>query len=269
MSVKCVDIINIMEELAPIKLAEAWDNPGLLAGNPEAEVKKILVALDATEEVINEAITIGADIIVTHHPVLFSAIKSVTTQNPIGIKLYKLIQNNIGVYSAHTNLDVAFGGTNDVLAEMAGLENIKVLSPTFTDENGKCFGIGRIGEVNKTTFLEFSERLKHKLDLDCLRVVGDLNKIIKTVGLCTGSGFEYMEEAYSLGADVYITADLRFHEAQKALDMGMCIIDATHYASENIIVPVICRHLNKRISEKNMSAEVFESKVDGQTFRHI
>lgn len=372
MSINYDEIMNIMEEISPIHLAENWDNCGLLVGNTNREIKKILVALDAVSSVIDEAIEKDVDLIITHHPFLFSGIKKVTSQTTLGINIYKLIQNNIGVYSAHTNLDVAFGGTNDIFAKMAGLTDICVLEETYyeklykiavfvpavhsdnvknamcnvgagylgnysnctfesvgkgafcplegakpfigtineiqyTDEvkietivsennlsqvikamlvahpyeevaydiyelfqKGVQYGIGRIGNLKKEiTFGEFSTALKTKLGLKTMRVVGDLNKSIKRVGLCTGSGFEYMEKAKKMGADVYITGDLKFHESQKAIDAGMCVIDATHYASENMIVPVLCEYIRNKMREKNKEVEIITSLVNGQPFQDI
>ena len=135
MSVKVKDIMGVMEEIAPRHLAEGWDNVGLAIGDPEKEVTKILVALDVIDPVVEEAKAIGAEMIVTHHPMLlFKKIESITTQNTLGKRIYNLIENGIAAFSAHTNLDIAKGGTNDVLAELAGLENLELLeerTPTY------------------------------------------------------------------------------------------------------------------------------------------
>lgn len=133
MSVKCFEIIDFMEKWAPSFLAESWDNPGLSVGSAKSNVKKILVALDAEEEVIDEASFLGADLIVTHHPFIFKGIKKINFDEAMGRKIYKLVKNNIGVFSAHTNLDIAFGGTNDVLAQMLKLKNIDILEETFKE----------------------------------------------------------------------------------------------------------------------------------------
>ncbi|MGE4214401.1 MAG: Nif3-like dinuclear metal center hexameric protein [Anaerotignaceae bacterium] len=262
---KCSDLINHLEEFAPISLAESWDNPGLIVGDTQSDIKKILVALDATEEVIDEAIAIGADIIITHHPMLFSAVKKITNQTPTGVRLRKLIKNNIAHFAMHTNLDIAFGGTNDELARISGLKEIEILRESC-EQNGQTNGLGRVGNLEKeTTFGDFARIIKNELKLNSLRVVGDTKKIIRRVGLCTGSGFEFMQDAVRKGADVFITADLRYHESQKALDEGICVIDVTHYASENIIVPVICKYLNGLES----GMEVIQSSVDGQVFKDL
>lgn len=373
MAVQCKELIEVMEALAPECLAESWDNVGLSVGDLQQEIRKILVALDVTEEVIEEAKSIGANLIVTHHPMLlFQKIKNIRKQTPLGRKLYTLIQNEIGVYSAHTNLDIAFGGTNDVLAELAGLEQIELLQHTSAEElkklvvyvpadqmeqvrqaiceaggghignyscctfgaegtgsflplegtnpfvgtqgnlekvkevrletivpeekldkviaamlqvhpyeevaydiyaveqKGKQYGIGRIGNLKEAvSFQQFAENLRAKLQLDHMRLVGPANQLVKRVGLCTGSGVEFMEKARQLGADVYLTGDIKFHEAQKALEMGLCVIDVTHYASENLIVPVLQKYLREKAKERDWDLEVVCSRVNGQTFWHI
>ena len=259
----CRELLVKLEELASVNLAEGWDNPGLLVGDEKADIKKVLVALDVTKEVINEAIDIGANVIITHHPLIFSGIKQVTTSNPVGEKICMLIKNNISHIAIHTNLDVAFGGTSDVLADIMGLRNVEILAPIKEIDSVK-YGIGRIGDLEETKFSEFAKKVKERLNLKTIKIVGEKNKVIKRVGLCSGSGIEFMKDALNKGADVYITADIRFHESQKALDMGICLIDATHYASENIVVPVISKFL-----AEIGGFEVAESFVDGQVFDYL
>lgn len=149
MSVKAVrvkDIMGVMEEIAPKKLAEGWDKPGLAIGDPEREVKKILVALDVIDPVVEEAKRIGADMIVTHHPMLlFRKIESITADTLLGKRIFNLIQNNIAAFSAHTNLDIAAGGTNDVLAELAGLKNIEILEETWAESLKKIVAYVPVG----------------------------------------------------------------------------------------------------------------------------
>jgi len=259
----CRELLVKLEEFAPVSLAEGWDNLGLIVGDEKADIKKVLVALDVTKEVVNEAIDIGANVIITHHPLIFSGIKQITTSMPVGEKICMLIKNNISHIAIHTNLDVVFGGTNDVLADIIGLKNIEVLAPTKEIDDVK-YGIGRIGDLEETRFSEFAEKVKKSLNLKAIKIVGEKNRVIKRVGLCSGSGIEFMKDAISKEADVYITSDIRFHESQKALDMGICLIDATHYASENIVVPVI----SKFLAEVG-GFEVAESFVDGQVFDYL
>ena len=266
---KCKDLINILEKKAPIYLAESWDNPGLLVGRRDKEIKKILVALDVTEEAIDEAIKLKADIIVTHHPLIFGSLKTVNDSTFTGRKVLRLIENGICHYAMHTNLDTAFGGTNDTLAEILGLENIEPLAVSC-EQNGLPNGLGRMGDLKEEMkFVDFAKLVKEKLNLECLSITGDKEKIVKRVGLCTGSGFEFIEEAQANGCDVYITADVKFHDAQKAVDMGMCLIDATHYGTENIIVPVLRKYIEEETQKAGFEVSVFESKADGQVFKFV
>lgn len=255
MSCKVKDVMDLMESIAPKELTESWDNVGLMIGEREQEVKKILVALDCTSEVIDEALDVGADMIVTHHPfILFQKIKSIKKGDVLGGKIYKLIQNNISVFSAHTNLDCADGGINDILAELFELKNVEKL-----DEES---GLGRIGELeNSMKFEGFANVIESKLNTKgLLRLMGDKDKEIKRVAVCGGSGASFVSMACGKGADAYITGDIKFHEAQDGIDMGMCIADATHYSTEVVVVPVLADRL------RSLEAEVVVSCVDGQVF---
>ena len=261
---KMSEITELFNGFAPEYLAESWDNPGLLVGEEKAEIKKILVALDATDEVVDEAVKIGADLIVTHHPMIFGSLKKINDTTNLGKKIIKLIRNNICVFAMHTNLDIAFGGVNDELAKILGLKNIGVLAESCM-QNDMPNGLGRYGDIEETTLEKFAKKVKEKLSLDGIRIVGENNRKIKRVGLCTGSGMEFMTDAVNLNCDVYITSDIKYHESQSAIENGIALIDATHYGSENIIVPVIKKFLN----ENAPSVEVVESCVNGQVFKTL
>lgn len=265
MSVKCKEIINRMNIFAEEKLAEEWDNCGLLIGDSEAQINKVLVALDAIPEVIDEAIEKNVDLIITHHPFIFKPIKLITNNTPLGKSIYKLIQNNIGVYSAHTNLDIAYGGTNDTLAQILELENISVLEKIYFSEEEK-YGMGRIGTTKKPlTLEEYALFVKDKLNLSSLRIVGEQKKLIKKVAITTGSGMSYLKSAIINKADLFITGDIKFHEAQEALNMGICLLDAGHYATEIIIVDVILEYLES-IQDENFQFNTIVSKINGEPF---
>lgn len=271
MSVKCKRIIEELNKLAPEHLAEDWDNVGLIIGDVEQEISKILIALDAIPEVIDEAIENKVDLIITHHPFIFQAIKTIRTDNSLGKSIYNLIKNNIAVYSAHTNLDIAYGGINDVLAQLLELDNICILSEFYSEEcsNEKKYGMGRVGTVKTTSTLdEYARFVKDKLGLSNIRIVGQPNLKVNRVALTTGSGISYIHEAVNKNADVYITGDVKFHDAQKALQSGIAIIDAGHYGTENIIVPVIKRYLQK-IQEQDTELDIILSKVNGDPFKAI
>lgn len=255
------DIIALTEKIAPPALAEGWDNVGLLAGDRNAEVKKILFALDATDAVIDEAIAINADMIITHHPLIFKGVNAVNTDTALGRRIIRLIKNNISVYSAHTNFDIAEGGTNSVLANLIGLENTEGLIPS-----GESF-LGKVGDLPQPmTLSALSKLLMTKLNAPALNVSGSADKEIKRVGLCTGSGAgrNLMLAAKNKGCDAYITGDVKYHDAQFAADLDIALIDATHYYTEAIAIPYLC----SRIAAE-CTAECVVTRTNGESFTTI
>lgn len=265
MAVTVGEICDLLERLAPEALAEEWDNVGLLVGRRGAEVGKILVALDVTGEVISEAVSAGAGMIVSHHPVIFKPVSSVNDETPQGRRLLELIENKIAVYSAHTNLDIAKGGTNDTLAEELGLLEIEGI---IFDDKGENY-IGRAGRLEQPMELRrLAGLVKEKLSLETARFVGNGSSIVGKAGICTGSGakYSYFRQVKDAGCDVYITGDISYHQAQEALDCGLCLIDATHYASEAVVVGRLCNYLKDGLGK---DIEIIHSKVDGQVFGNI
>lgn len=263
MYVKAKDVINYLEELAPKSLAEKWDNPGIMVGDSNMCVKKILFALDASEAVVDEAILLNADMIITHHPMIFKGTKSIDQSTALGRKIYKAIKNDIVIYSAHTNLDIAEGGTNTVLANTIGLSNIE---PLLDLENNTT--IGKVGELKQSvSFIDFINDFKVKLNAKYLAVNGDLQKQIKRIGLCTGkaSSAEYILAAKKKNCDLYITGDVGYHDAQVAEENEICLIDGTHYLTEVLVVPELCKYIKERLND----VECVCSTVNGQTINII
>lgn len=263
MSVKAIEIINLMREIAPENTCCSWDNVGIMAGDSNKEVNKVLIALDCTEGVIDEAINTQSDMIITHHPFIFKAIKNLDMSKPLSRKIYKVIKNNIVVYSAHTNLDMADFGTNYTLANLLELKDIEGLSPMGND-----LFMGKIGTLpNTMTFRELIDYVKEKLNANNLVVNGNMDTVIDKVGLCTGAGadYEFLDTAVSKGAKAYITGDVGYHDGQLAEDFGICVIDATHYLTEVIVVDTLYNVL----SDKFKNIEFLKSKVNGQTLNVV
>lgn len=254
-------MIEELNNLAPEALAMEWDNIGLQLGSLDNNVSRILLALDATSKVVEEAIEAKCDMIITHHPMIFSPLKNITTDTPKGSKIYQLIKNDINLYVMHTNFDTAFGGTNDVLAEAIDLSNIEVISP---DEKG--MGIGRIGQTPKTSIKKLAKLLKEKLGLSHVRIVGELDQEIENVAICTGSGMGFIKDVIGK-ADVFITGDVKFHEAQDARDLGIGIIDVGHYGSENIAMPKIKAYLEQFSAQHHI--DMIISKINEDPFTTI
>lgn len=261
MLVKCSDIIEAMEKYAPARFAEDWDNVGLMCGESNKAVKKVMLALDVNDAVADEAVNKGVQLIVTHHPLIFKAVRNITDKTPLGRRLIKLIKNDIAVFSAHTNLDIADGGTNDTLAGMLGLCNTEGLE-VMPDGSA----MGRIGDLaEEMTFGELSERVKALLGADRLSVCGGLQRRVSRVGICTGKGAEFMSAAAAKGADVYITGDFGYHDGQTAEELGLCVIDGTHYLTEVIVLEPLYKYLKSSFD----SLEVIISEVSGQTMHII
>ncbi|MGE5329674.1 MAG: Nif3-like dinuclear metal center hexameric protein [Deltaproteobacteria bacterium] len=348
MSSKCGNIIQYMEQVAPGKLSQNWDNTGLLIGDAEQKVKKVLVSLDVTPDIADEAIAIGADMIVAHHPLIFKPLNNIRRDNPLGKLLYRLIQHNVNVFCAHTNLDSAGGGVNHTLAEMFELKDVQVLEASYNEGYKKiavfvpveyvdrvreavaAAGAGWLGNYSDCSFMaqgigtfkplegsnpvkgsigelekveEFKleaivpedkvdkvieamieahpyeevaydvynienknaeygfarmGKLQEKIDLVSLaaiakktlgikkvRFIGDANKIVENVIVSSGAYYDIARIAKMKGADVIITGDLKYHDARKILDYGLCAIDAGHFGTENVIVPVIANYLSQ------------------------
>jgi dinuclear metal center YbgI/SA1388 family protein len=206
--------------------------------------------------------------------VIFKPVAKINDDTPLGDTLLKLAEHQICVYAAHTNLDIAHGGTNDTLAERLGLLAVVPMLPAegaVLSEGAPA--IGRRGVLPRTLPLAaFAELVKEKIGLDAVRFVGGADQPVKTVGLSTGAGSseQNFREAIAAGCDVFITGDIRFHEAQAALSLGLALIDATHYASENLIVDQICGYVRQALhaTGADHAVAVAPSAVNGQVFKH-
>lgn len=364
---KLNDLIKKIENKYPLNLAYDWDNVGLLVGDFDSEIKKILVSLEANEKVIEEAIENNVDLIITHHPFIFKKMNKINTKDLKGRLIHKLIKNDIALYSMHTNFDIAFDGLNDYFMEVMGFEDCKILDitnretlyklavyapvtheavvrqalgesgagyignysnctfnsqgiGTFKPEDnsnpfigekgkieeveevkietivpssilektiskmikahpyeevaydvyklenkGKSVGLGRYSTLKEEMDLEsLCKKIKLKLNMDHIRVVGELNTKIKKVAVVTGAGSDMVSLAKSKNCDVIITGDVKYHEAQDALDMNMCIVDCGHFDTENIFKDVM-----KRFLDTFESVEILSSEINLNPFKII
>ena len=365
-------IAAYMEELAPPAWAESWDNVGLQVGAPDRPVQRVLVALELTGGVVEEAIAGQAGLIVVHHPAIFKPWKALRFDTPAGRRIERLVQAGIGLYAAHTNLDQAAGGTNDTLAASAGLTDHQVLfkvgeekylklvvfvprghedavrdalaqagaghignyshctfqapgtgtflplegTNPFIGQQGKLEyadelrletivpesrlrkavhamlgahpyeevaydvypvanpgperGHGRIGKLAEPVTLgALAERMKQQLGLTGLAMVGDPDKLVTTVAVGAGSGGMLIPHASRRGADVLITGDVKYHDAQDAADAGLAVIDVGHYNSEVIVVKPLAQYLRQRAAEDGLTVEIVEAQAGRDPFRFI
>lgn len=353
------ELIKVIEGKYPTNLAYDWDNVGLLVGDWDSEINKVLVSIEANEKLIEEAIENDIDLIVTHHPFIFSKIKRITSSELKGKLIHKLIKNDIAIYSMHTNFDIANEGLNDYFMSLLGIEKSEILDVTYSEQlyklavyvpkdhadtvrlkmcevgagfignyshcsfnidgkgtfmpeegtnpfigainsletveeikvetvvpkkalnsvlnemlkshpyeevaydlykienKGEVFGLGRIAKLDKKmTLEELAQLVKEKLNMNYIRVVGDLNSYITKIAVVTGSGSSYVKDAKKSGAQVLITGDLKYHEAQDALDIRMNIIDCGHFESEYIFKDIMKEFLDEKVDLKVVQSEV-------------
>ena len=244
---RCDEVMKVIEKTYPVCAALGFDNVGLLAGRLEKEVHKIYIAMDATDEVIQEAVSFGADMLITHHPLIFSPLKRVTTQDFIGRRVVQLIQEDIAYYAMHTNYDVL--GMASLATNMLGLEQAEVLDETWESDAG-IEGIGRIGNLSETTSLEeCCNFVKNCFDLDHVRVFGDLEKMVSRMAICPGSGKSVIDVAINKGANVLVAGDIGHHEGIDAVARGLSVIDAGHYGTEYIFMKDMKEYFEKELPE--------------------
>ena len=247
------EIISIIEKEFPKESAYEWDNVGLLVGDTKSEIKTVLVTLDITPFVIEEAIKNKAELILSHHPIMFDAAKTITPDTKDGKIILKAIKNNINIYAAHTNCDVGKNGINEALASLFELKKAKIL-----EENG----LGRIGFLEKEMpAADFIKIVKEKLGIKMIRVCGDTKKTVKKIAIGSGACADSIPLAKSKGADLMLTADVKYHEMLDAEENGIIVVDAGHYATEIIVMDIFEKVLEKKdikiVKSKNKDAIKF------------
>ena len=238
------DILELLETIAPTSLKMEWDNVGLLCGSKDAPVTKILVALDPFEHVCNEAADWGAELIVTHHPLIFDPQRSITDETSVGRSILSLCRNGISAINAHTNLDQAAGGVNDILAQILGLKNVETICA-----NGQQ--LLRCGDVPEQTLDNFLASVKERLNCEGLRYC-DGGKKVRKVAVGGGACGSDLYDALNAGCDTFVTADVKYNQFWDAADSGLNLIDAGHFCTEN----PVCAYLADKICEAFPKLEV-------------
>ncbi len=369
MSVTVCDIIRLIEKIAPLRLAEKWDNSGLQVGKLDWLVKRILIALDPTPDVIDFACNTRTELLITHHPMIFNPLKSIDFSSSVGSLIYKAAINNLAIFSAHTNLDSAAGGINDFIALHIGLKNIERLSAA--EETGKCKfvvyvpsdyeqkvinalfetkagiigsysccsfrntgkgtfkpvtsaspfigaideishvdevriesvaykhdineivshirrfhpyetmaydvyplyendnnqGLGRTGQLEEKLKLHvFAQKIKEKLSLKSVRIAGNPEIIVDYAAVCSGSGSGLLKDFFRSGAQVYISGDLRYHDARAIEAEGLGLIDIGHFASEYLIIEKLAEKLNDMVKEIGYDVMVEACRIECDPF---
>jgi dinuclear metal center YbgI/SA1388 family protein len=247
-----LELKNVLETLYPLSYAEDWDNVGLQIGTLKKDVKNILVTLDVTLEVVEEAIATNADVIISHHPLIFKPIQSLISDTYIGAIITKLITHSISLYVIHTNFDVADEGMNHLLSKKLNLRNMEVL------ENEVEQGIGVIGEVDSILVSEFIPFVKGVFGLDHIKLIGNEKDTINKVAIIGGSGSSYLYLAKKRGADLYITGDVTYHKALDAKAIGLTVLDVGHHV-ELVFIEGLIETLNSHSLDVHLTASVVDT----------
>ena len=239
MEYKVKDIAEVIEQFAPLSIQEGWDNSGLCIGSPEAPVSSVLLGLDCTPELVDEAIACGADMIVTHHPLIFSGLKKITPENIVGEAVIKAIKAGISIYAAHTNADKVIAGVSGAMAARLGLKNVQIL-----DQDGEGTGLGVVGDLPEPISAQEAVALvKDRFSLKAMRTSRALEGKISRVAMCGGSGGSLISAAARSGAQLYISGDISYHNF--FTKEGFMIMDIGHYESEIEIVDILFSLLKK------------------------
>ena len=249
---KLEKVIAQLEHDCPPHFAESWDNSGLQTGRYEQDVFSVCLAVDATTPVIDFAARKGADLLITHHPLLFSGIKRIHDRDFVGRRVIELIRNDISCYAMHTNFDVM--GMADAAADLLRLTDREVLEVTFEDDVSKE-GIGRIGKIPEYMKLDdFAGFVKGAFGLDQVQVYGNPADTVITCAILPGSGKEEIDLAVAAGADVYVTGDMNHHAGLDAVEKGIAVIDAGHYGVEKLFVPYMEDYLRRKLPDLEVFA---------------
>ena len=278
---KLQTLIEFLETICPLELAEDWDNVGLLLGSRTDEVKKVLTCLTIDGAVVDEAVAEGVDCIVSHHPFPFHSAKRWTTDTPEGTTLLRLVGAGIAVYSPHTAHDSALFGINRQLAEGLGLTEVRSLYEGTVPatramlagldasearrleselDGGVMLGTGRIGRLPRPkTLADFAEQVKEILQIERLQAVGADDKVVTTIAIGCGAADEFIAEASRQGADAILMGEARFHACEEARARGIGVVLAGHYATERFSAYVMAERIARQFSELTASASVKES----------
>lgn len=258
-----MDIYRYIDSIAAFSIQEGFDNAGFLVGYAEKRVGRILVALDITTPVIREAAELGAELIVAHHPVIFTPLTALTDQDPASLRVLQLAEHHIAAICAHTNLDAVQDGVNDVLARVLGLEDIRLLCQSGVDTQGRPYGIGRIGTINTDvdSLPAFAAFVKDKLCAGCVRY-HDAGRPVSRVAVGGGACGSMLAEVVAAGCDTFVTSDIKHSDFLNAADLGLNLVDAGHFATEN----VICDPLVQRLRLAFPDIQVMISRRSGEVF---
>ncbi|MCQ2291548.1 MAG: Nif3-like dinuclear metal center hexameric protein [Bacteroidales bacterium] len=246
---KIKEVTQYLEERFPLRLQEDFDNCGVQCGDVEQDITGVLVCFEMTEKVIEEALSMNANLVISHHPLMLKrGICKIEPKDRVGRVICKALEHRMVLYSMHTNLDSAAGGGNDLFAEKLGLCETRVLVPTHHGDLADKNGLGRIGSLpTEMSMPQFLKYVKEKMDLQVVRYRGNNDKPIRTVAVCGGGGSSFIEDALAAGADAYVSGDIKYHDFFRA-DEKMLIADIGHYEGEFFIKEIIYKVIKEKFS---------------------
>lgn len=260
------DLMEILDAIAPAALAEEWDNSGMQIGGRHWPVKKVWVALDPQPDVVSAACRDGADLLVTHHPLIFRPLRQIDVATSVGRTVETALAHRLALVAAHTNLDTAEGGLNDLLAARIGLDNIDSLAAV----SGREPGLGRIGDLAVAVKLsDLVRQIKERLALSAVRWVGDPSLPISRVAVCTGSGGSLMGAFFDSDAQAFVSGDLRYHDARDAENADRGLVDIGHFGSEHIMVGALAGRLREAVERRGLAVVVEECRVEQDPFKRL
>jgi dinuclear metal center YbgI/SA1388 family protein len=271
----CVeDICQIMEAIAPARLAESWDNVGLQVGHRRWPVATVMVALDPLTAVVHAACRAGAGMLVTHHPLIFKPLQQVDLETPVGAIVATALEHRLAIFSAHTNLDSAADGLNDLLAHRIGLTP-DALSPLDapslgSSEHASREGLGRVGSLPTAITLEaLARQVQTRIPAARVRFAGERDLLVKRVALCSGSGGSLLTAFAGSGCEAFISGDLRYHDARWAEENGRGLIDIGHFASEHLVVADLAQRLQAGLARRGLRVAVVVCDGEAEPFKTI
>lgn len=264
----CVaQVVELMEQIAPDGLAEEWDNCGLQVGSLNWPVKKIWIALDPLYNVVQAAVSQNVDMVITHHPLLFRPMLAIDVDSPVGKIVETAITSKVAIFAAHTNLDSARQGVNAVLAQTIGLQDLVPMLPHDPLAFNNNLGMGRIGNLPVDLSLkELAVQIKTRLSSSNVKFAGDPDMLVHQVAVCSGSGSSLLDDFFNTGAEVYVSGDLRYHDARRAEGQGRGIVDVGHFSSEILIVEPLVEQLSLAIQSKGWQIQVESCKLEQDPF---
>ncbi len=271
----CVsDMIDLMEQVAAPDLAEDWDNCGLQVGDRKWAVRRVGVALDASPAVVAAACEMKADLLITHHPLIFRPLRSIDCRTLVGSIVEQALVNRIAIYAAHTNYDKTDDGLNDILARRIGLSNCSALEISKAPDPASTLtahqGIGRVGSLTKAATLnELAVNIKERLNLESIKIAGRPDLMISKAAVCTGSGSSLINAFLRSGAQVYISGDLRFHDAREIEAADLSLIDIGHFPSEYLMVEALVERLSQMVKQQRLEVNVQRCGVEVDPFVSI